>query len=78
MEHLPALLTRDQPDQLMNRLIERIKRDRYGLWAVELRASGELIGFVGLAVPIWESGVYSLHRDRLASGKVGLGARVRQ
>jgi RimJ/RimL family protein N-acetyltransferase len=39
----------------MNRFIERIKRDRYGLWAVELRASGELIGFVGLAVPTWEA-----------------------
>ena len=55
MEHLPALLTRDQSDELIDRFIERMKRDGYGLWAVELRVSGELIGFVGLAVPTWKA-----------------------
>jgi len=32
MEHFPALLTRDQSDALMDRCIERIQGDGYGLW----------------------------------------------
>jgi len=55
MEYLPALLTRDQSDDLMDRFIERMKRDGYGLWAVEVLASGEFIGYVGLAVPTWDA-----------------------
>ena len=55
MEHFPALLTRDQSDALMDRCIERIQGDGYGLWAVEVRTGGEFIGFVGLAVPTWEA-----------------------
>ena len=55
MEHFPALLTRDQSDALMGRCIEQIECHGYGLWAVEVRTSGEFIGFVGLAVPTWEA-----------------------
>jgi len=55
MEHFPALLTRDQSDAMVDRCIERIQGDGYGLWAVEVRASGDFIGFVGLAVPTWEA-----------------------
>lgn len=55
MEHFPALLTRDQSDALVDRCIERIQGDGYGLWAVEVRTGGEFIGFVGLAVPTWEA-----------------------
>jgi len=55
MEHLPALLTRDQSDALVDRCIERINRYGHGLWAVEVRASSEFIGYVGLAVPTWEA-----------------------
>jgi len=51
MEHLPALLTRDQSGALVDRCSERIKRDGYGLWAVEIRGSSEFIGYVGLAGP---------------------------
>ena len=55
MEHFPAALTRDQSDTLVDRCRERISRDGYGLWAVEIRASCEFIGFVGLAVPTWKA-----------------------
>jgi len=55
MEHFPAPLTRDQSDALAGRCAERLRSDGYGLWAVEVRTSGEFIGFVGLAVPRWES-----------------------
>lgn len=55
MEHFPALLTRDQSDAMMGRCIVQLDRDGYGLWAIEVRISGEFIGFVGLAVPTWEA-----------------------
>jgi RimJ/RimL family protein N-acetyltransferase len=49
MEHFPALLSLEQSAALIAR-IERCFEDRgYGLWAVELPAQAELVGFVGLA-----------------------------
>ncbi len=55
MEHFPALLSRDESDTMMGRCIVQLDRDGYGLWAVEVRSSGEFIGFVGLAMPTWEA-----------------------
>ena len=55
MEHFPNSLTRDQSDALMDRFVEQIRCDGYGLWAVEVKESGEFIGFVGLAVPTWQA-----------------------
>jgi len=55
MEHLLGELTRAQSDAMVDRCIEQIDRDGYGLWAVEVRTSGEFIGFVGLAAPTWEA-----------------------
>lgn len=55
MEHFPALLTREQSDALLDRCLAQIQCDGYGLWAVEVRASDEFIGFVGLAMPTWEA-----------------------
>lgn len=55
MEHFPVLLTSDQSDAMVDRCVEQLERDGYGLWAVEVSASGEFIGFVGLAVPTWEA-----------------------
>jgi RimJ/RimL family protein N-acetyltransferase len=49
MEHFPAPLTTPESAALAQR-IERCFEERgYGLWAVQLRASGALAGFVGLA-----------------------------
>lgn len=55
MEHFPAVLTRDQSDTMMNRCRVQIEREGYGLWAVEVKASGEFIGSVGLAAPTWRA-----------------------
>lgn len=55
MEHFPALITPEQSDEFVDRCIEQIQCDGYGRWAVEVRASGEFIGFVGLAAPTWEA-----------------------
>ena len=51
MEHLPALLTRAESDGLIARIEDGFDERGYGLWALELRATGELVGFAGLEVP---------------------------
>jgi ribosomal-protein-alanine N-acetyltransferase len=55
MENFPSVLTCDQSDAMMDRWVERIRCNGYGLWAVEVRNSGEFIGFVGLTVPTWKT-----------------------
>lgn len=55
MRHFPSLLTPEQSDALAGRLQERLVRDGFGLWAVEVVAPAEpvagFIGFVGLNRP---------------------------
>src|SRR5690349_9364576 len=53
MEHFPTALTRRESDELIERMQRRLVRDGYGLWALELRSSGSLIGFAGLNSPSW-------------------------
>ncbi len=47
MRYFPALLGREQSDELADILEGAIELDGFGLWAVELEAEG-FIGFVGL------------------------------
>ncbi len=54
MEHFPDTLTRDQSDAFVDRLLRDWSRG-FGLWAVEERASGQFIGFVGLSSPAFEA-----------------------
>jgi RimJ/RimL family protein N-acetyltransferase len=55
MEHFPATLTRRQSDELVERIEAGFEAHGFGLWALELRGSGELIGFTGLSVPAFEA-----------------------
>jgi ribosomal-protein-alanine N-acetyltransferase len=55
MEHFPAPLGAEQSDAMVDRLTEGLRRDGYGLWAVEIRATGDFIGFVGMAAPSFEA-----------------------
>lgn len=47
-EHLGALLTREQSDGSVTRFQAEFDQRGYGWWAVEVRATGEFIGFAGL------------------------------
>lgn len=49
MEHFPATLDREQSDALADTIEARFAMHGWGLWAVEVKASGEFAGFVGLA-----------------------------
>ena len=55
MEHFPSLLSREQSDAAVDRFDGLIAEHGWGLWAVEVVASGDFIGFVGLNPPPWEA-----------------------
>ena len=48
MKFFPFRRNREEADQLMDKLTKAIKRDGHGFTAVELRKTGECIGFCGL------------------------------
>lgn len=51
MEFLPNLLDRAASDALVDHIEAKIRDQGWGLWAVEITATGEFIGFVGLNIP---------------------------
>ncbi len=55
MEHFPELLSRRQSDGLVERIEAGFGANGFGLWALEVRGTGEFIGFTGLAVPGFEA-----------------------
>src|ERR1039458_2905293 len=55
MEYFPDRLTRAESDDLIARIEAGFDSRGYGLWALEVRATGEFVGFTGLAVPSFNS-----------------------
>ncbi len=55
MEHYPAALTRAESDASALRHQARIAEQGWGIWALELRSTGECIGFTGLQRPPFEA-----------------------
>jgi ribosomal-protein-alanine N-acetyltransferase len=55
MEYLPDLLTRAESDALITRIEAGFAARGHGLWALEVRATGEFVGFTGLAVPSFDA-----------------------
>jgi len=51
MQHFPALLSRAESDAMAARCQALIEERDWGFWAVELKATGTFIGFVGLHTP---------------------------
>jgi RimJ/RimL family protein N-acetyltransferase len=51
MEFMPGLLTAEESNQLVDRIEAHFAQHGFGLWAAELRESGEFIGCIGLAIP---------------------------
>jgi RimJ/RimL family protein N-acetyltransferase len=50
MQHIDEPLTRAQSDAFLARIQSQFDDVGYGLWAVEVRETGPLVGFTGLAV----------------------------
>jgi RimJ/RimL family protein N-acetyltransferase len=48
MRHFPSPLTASESDALIAELAAHFERHRFGMWALELKESGALLGFTGL------------------------------
>jgi RimJ/RimL family protein N-acetyltransferase len=55
MEHMFAMLGREESDRLAERINQRIAERGFGLWAVEAPGVAGFVGFVGLSVPAFEA-----------------------
>jgi RimJ/RimL family protein N-acetyltransferase len=55
MEFFPHTLTREQSDDMMDRIEAGITHLGYGLCAVELKSAPSFIGFIGLSVPNFQA-----------------------
>lgn len=51
MEHFPALIARETSDAGTDAMDAAIAERGWGNWAVEVRETGEFIGFTGLSIP---------------------------
>lgn len=51
MEFFPARLSRDASDECIDRFQAHFARHGWGNWALELRATGQFLGFTGLSIP---------------------------
>jgi len=51
MEHFPATLTREESEAFVDRAEQSFDLHGFGLWVVEVAATGEFLGFTGLSVP---------------------------
>jgi RimJ/RimL family protein N-acetyltransferase len=51
MEHLPAVLAREESDALADRIEAGFQQCGFGLWAVEIVDTAPFAGFIGLSVP---------------------------
>jgi len=55
MEHFPSLMTRAESDAFVGRIEAAFEENGFGLWAVEVSATGEFAGFTGLALTRFEA-----------------------
>jgi RimJ/RimL family protein N-acetyltransferase len=55
MEYMPAVLTREESDRLVDAIEAHFERHGFGLWAAEFRETGACIGYVGLSLASFEA-----------------------
>ncbi len=55
MEFFPKSLNEEESNAFVDRIQDHMEKDGYGLWAVEIKETGDFIGFIGFAKPSFES-----------------------
>jgi len=55
MQHFPKVLTLDESKEFLDRLMAHQEKHGYCYYAVELKESGEWLGFIGMAYQTFES-----------------------
>jgi RimJ/RimL family protein N-acetyltransferase len=55
MEFMPSLLSREESDLLVDRIEAHFQQRGFGACAVEMREDHSFIGFIGLAVPSFQT-----------------------
>ena len=55
MEFISDRLTREQSDDLIEKIEAGFEVNGFGLWALQVQATGELVGFAGLAKPSFDA-----------------------
>lgn len=55
MQYFPATLTAEETNQLVDRIEAHFALHGFGLWAAETREHPQFIGYIGLAVPRFET-----------------------
>lgn len=75
MQYFPARLDRAQSDALLGELRHHIDHNGWGIWAVEEKATGTLVGGVGIQIPAPDLPVFPCVEIawRLAVGHWGKG-----
>ncbi|MBO0828860.1 MAG: GNAT family N-acetyltransferase [Streptosporangiales bacterium] len=53
--YLAGPLTRERSDAMVERIERGFTEHGFGLWALEVAATGEFVGFTGLSVPAFEA-----------------------
>jgi RimJ/RimL family protein N-acetyltransferase len=55
MRYFPGTSTKEESDNLARKFINHFAEHGFGLFATELKSTGEFIGFVGLNIPNFEA-----------------------
>ena len=55
MEHFPSIQTREETQSFIDRIESHFDSHGFSLWALELKSTGELIGFTGLITQTFEA-----------------------
>lgn len=55
MDYFPATLSRAESDAFVDRIEQHHATHGFGLWAVDWLATGQFVGFVGLAIPQFDA-----------------------
>lgn len=55
MKHFPSIMSRDETKDLIVRFQKHFEKKNYTYYAVEIKSSGEFIGFIGLAYQEYEA-----------------------